>query len=65
MTIDALSLRRVLSHLATGVTAVATRHRGGDHAILVARILSAGRDEGLPLVFFESRYTTTAGDGPA
>ena len=40
-------------------------HDGGDHAILVASILSAGRDEGLPLVFFESRYTTTAGHGPA
>jgi 3-hydroxy-9,10-secoandrosta-1,3,5(10)-triene-9,17-dione monooxygenase reductase component len=39
---------------------VETEYPGGDHAIMLARVVDAGADEGLPLVFFRSDYTTIA-----
>ena len=46
-----------LAHLECEVEA---EYSGGDHVILVARVIDAGSSEGLPLVFFRGGYTTIA-----
>lgn len=46
--------------LATLECAVHARHDGGDHVILVGKVLSLRHGEGDPLLYFRGRYRATA-----
>ena len=54
-------LKKALAYFECKVEA---RHDGGDHAIVVGRVLSFGHtDDGDPLLFYRGRYRALSGDG--
>jgi 3-hydroxy-9,10-secoandrosta-1,3,5(10)-triene-9,17-dione monooxygenase reductase component len=61
--VDDLGLPRLPGWLAYLVCEVEDIHPGGDHVVVVGRVLRCERRAGLPLIYYQGCYHTLSGQG--